>query len=77
MNAENPIRLAVSVAGDRSKLARLLGISPQAIRKYERAWDAGKLDIVPAHRAVQIEKAIGVSRHIFRPDLWPFAERAA
>lgn len=71
MNAENPIRIAVKVAGSRSALARLMKITPQAIRKYERGWDEGRHDIVPAHRAVQFEKAVGMNRHEFRSDLWP------
>lgn len=61
----------MQAAGGQSKLARLLGITPQAIRKYERGWDAGRHTVVPAHRAVQIEKAVGLSRHEIRPDLWP------
>lgn len=77
MSTKNPIRVAVEAAGNRSALARLLKITPQAIRKYERAWDAGKHDIVPAHRAVQIEEAVGVNRHVFRPDLWPAPLEAA
>ena len=71
MNTDNPIRLAMHRAGSQTKLAALLGITPQAVRKYERGWDAGRHDIVPAHRAVQIEEAVGLGRHVLRPDLWP------
>lgn len=71
MNTENPITQAVKVVGTYTALARELDLTPQAVRKYERLWDAGNHRAVPAHRAVQIERATGVSRHCLRPDLWP------
>jgi DNA-binding transcriptional regulator YdaS (Cro superfamily) len=76
MNA-NPICTVVDRAGNRSKLARMLGVTPQAIRKWERAWDEGNHQSIPAHRAVQIENAVGMSRHELRPDLWPAPQEAA
>lgn len=77
MNDTNPIRRAMQMAGSQVKLAGLLKITPQAIRKYERAWDAGRHDAIPAVRAVQIEKEIGLDRHVMRPDLWPTPSEAA
>jgi DNA-binding transcriptional regulator YdaS (Cro superfamily) len=76
MNA-NPIQKAMAQAGGQSKLAARLGITPQAVRKWERAWDSGNHQAVPAHRAVQIESAVGMSRHELRPDLWPAPQEAA
>jgi len=72
----NPIREAASLAGTYTELARRLGVTPQAIKKYERAWDNGNERAVPAHRAIEIEEAVGVPRHVLRPDLWS-VERAA
>ena len=55
---------AVRRAGSRPALARSLGVSVTAVRKYEQVN-------CPAERAVQIEAATGVSRELIRPDLWP------
>lgn len=68
MKTENPIRAAAQIAGSYVALGDLLGVTPQAVRKYMKAWDAGKP--VPAHRAVQIEKVVGIHRALIRPDLW-------
>ena len=68
MKTDNPIRAAAQIAGSYVALGDLLGVTPQAVRKYMKAWDAGKP--VPAHRAVQIEKAVGIPRNTIRPDLW-------
>jgi DNA-binding transcriptional regulator YdaS (Cro superfamily) len=48
-----------------AELARRLGVSPQAIDQWRRK---GK---VPAERVLALERATGVSRSIFRPDLYP------
>lgn len=66
----NPITTAISKAGTASALARGLGITPQAIRKYQLRWDNGDVRAIPAHRAIEIERAFGVPRHVLRPDLW-------
>jgi DNA-binding transcriptional regulator YdaS (Cro superfamily) len=73
MNA-NPIITAVQRAGSRACLARELGVSDTAIKKWELAWEGGNVRAVPAHRAVELEQATGLPRHLFRPDLWEAAE---
>ena len=60
----------MQAAGGQSRLAARLGITPQAVRKYELQWDAGRVTAVPAERAIQIEQVVGVPRHRLRPDLW-------
>lgn len=73
MNA-NPIMIAVQRAGSRAGLARALGVSDTAVKKWELAWEAGNIRAVPAHRAVEIEQATGLPRYLFRPDLWEVTE---
>jgi len=64
------ISKAVEKAGSQAELARLLGVSSQAINKMLTAKR------VPAERVLKIEEVTGVSRHELRPDLYP-AESAA
>ncbi|MBC2655532.1 helix-turn-helix domain-containing protein [Pseudomonas sp. MSSRFD41] len=62
---ELAIHRAVKAAGGQSALARILKVTPQAVQKM---CASGR---VPAERAIEIEKATGVSRHELRPDLYP------
>lgn len=55
---------AIRIAEGAANLARMLGVTPQAI-------DGWKLRGVPATRVIQVENATGVSRHILRPDIYP------
>ncbi|MEO1830019.1 MAG: YdaS family helix-turn-helix protein [Pseudomonas sp.] len=64
------ISKAVEKAGSQAELARLLGVSSQAVNKMLAAKR------VPAERVLKIEEVTGVSRHELRPDLYP-AESAA
>ena len=61
------IRRASIVVGNRSALARLLGVTPQAVQ----SWCA--TGVVPAKRVLDIERATDgeVTRHELRPDLYP------
>lgn len=59
------ISKAVEKAGSQAELARLLGVSSQAINKMLAAKR------VPAERVLKIEEVTGVSRHELRPDLYP------
>ena len=59
------ISKAVERVGGQSALAKMLGISSQAVNKM---FSSGK---VPAERVLAIEKASGVSRHELRPDIYP------
>ena len=45
----------------KSALARLLDISKQSVSKWTR---------VPIERVIEIEKALGVPRHVQRPDIY-------
>lgn len=55
------LKLAIEAAGGLRALARLLGITYQAIQQWER---------VPAERVVEIERLTGVPRERLRPDLY-------
>lgn len=70
MATDNPIRTAITLAGNASKLARGLGVTPHAVLKWEARWDAGRVDAVPPGRAIAIEALVGMPRAQLRPDLW-------
>jgi DNA-binding transcriptional regulator YdaS (Cro superfamily) len=53
---------AIKAAGSIAKLARMIGIRPQAISQW---------DTVPYNRVIAIERFTGVSCHELRPDLYP------
>ena len=63
MRKKTPIGLkrAALAAGGKSALARLLGITPQALNKWRR---------VPRKRILQIERLTGVPREKLAPDLY-------
>lgn len=65
MNTLNPLSVAISSCGIEN-LAAALGVTRQAIRKYERTR-------VTAERVLQISKQTGwrVTPHDLRPDLYP------
>ena len=46
----------------RARLALALGVSPQAISQ----WSHGP----PPRRALEVERLLGVSRHVLRPDVF-------
>jgi DNA-binding transcriptional regulator YdaS (Cro superfamily) len=58
---EKGARQAIQAAGGRKALARLLGISKQAVQKWTR---------VPADRIIDVERVTGVPREKLRPDLY-------
>ena len=74
--SDNPVSLAISAAGSGPKLGAKLGVTGRAVYKWRAAWEHGRIDAVPPDRAIQIEEAVGVSRRLLRPDLWPPAEAA-
>jgi len=55
------LKLAIERAGSIRKLARMLGISMQAVVKWKT---------VPAHQIIPVERATGVPREQLRPDLY-------
>ncbi len=52
---------AIERAGSRNKLAQLLGISHQAVSRWQT---------VPTHHIIAIERLTGVHRSLLRPDLY-------
>ncbi|NBC46725.1 MAG: chaperone [Gammaproteobacteria bacterium] len=77
--SKNPVTIAAAQLGSTSALARALGLTYQAVRKWERAIDDGRLRGIPAERAVEIERLTHgrVTRQMLRPDLWPTERTAA
>lgn len=61
------IEQAIEAVGGTRELARLCGVTYQAVQK----WTVR----VPAERVLQIESVTGVSRHDLRPDLYPLEPR--
>ena len=63
---ENAIEKAARIAGNRTALARLIGVTPQAVQQWVRRGAA------PAKRCLAIESALncGVTRFELRPDLF-------
>lgn len=62
---ERAKNLAVAAAGGPAPLARKLGISRSAVAMWK---------IVPPLRAPKVEEITGISRHVLRPDFWPWPE---
>jgi DNA-binding transcriptional regulator YdaS (Cro superfamily) len=56
---------AILEAGSVSRLARAIGVTPQAVSQWHDP---------PANRVLAIERATGVSRHRLRPDIYPLAQ---
>ena len=64
MSTLHPVELAARAAGTKARLAKLVGVSPQAITKWLKSG-------VPAERVLAVERETGVSRHVLRPDIYP------
>lgn len=62
----NGIEKAIYIAGSQTKLAKLLGITPQAVQK----WAGGKQ--VPVTRSIEIERVLNgkITRCELRPDIF-------
>lgn len=60
------LRKAVLAAGSQSKVARMVGVSQQAVWKWlhNEKW-------LPGEHVLTVERETGVSRHELRPDLYP------
>lgn len=69
MNEEtSPVERAAAAAGNKSELARRLGVKVQSIQQWKR---------IPAERVLDVERVTGIPRHELRPDLYPQEARAA
>ena len=54
------------MAGSQSALARIVGVSQQAVWKWLRSKKT-----LPGEHVLLVERETGVSRHDLRPDLYP------
>ncbi|WP_164116142.1 transcriptional regulator [Stenotrophomonas maltophilia] len=62
----NAIATAIEKLGTgQAGIARLLGVSPQAVNQ----WVSSNRPVPPRH-VLAIEAATGVSRHLLRPDVF-------
>ena len=59
---ENGLRRAIAAVGSGTKLARLVGVSPQAV------WQWGA---IPVRHVLAIERQTGIPREVLRPDIYP------
>ena len=59
-----PIERAIAYAGGVSELARMIGEKPNAVGM----WKAR--NSVPGKKVLKLEGATGISRHLFRPDVF-------
>lgn len=56
------IKRAAEKAGNRAKLAKIVGLTRQTVSQWKR---------IPAEHVLRIEAETGVPRHELRPDLYP------
>lgn len=66
------MRRAIRIAGSESKLADIIGTSPQLVRYWSKKAKRG----AAAEFVIKIEQATGVSRHELRGDIYPREEAA-
>ena len=67
MDRDKALLDAIKRVGSSYKLAKLIGITPQALA----GWNS-----FPVERVPDIERATGISRHELRPDFWSPPEPA-
>jgi DNA-binding transcriptional regulator YdaS (Cro superfamily) len=69
MTEHEAIKEAIRLSGRSTSVAEALGITPQAVRAWDRC---------PAERVLVMERLCGgaVTRHQLRPDLYPIEDPA-
>lgn len=67
MNDKSPLERAKERVGGQAALAKLIGVTAQAISQWVE---------VPPLRVLEVERVSGVSRSELRPDLYPVEEGA-
>ena len=61
-NREQSLLAAIKVAGTSRKLAKMLGVTPQAVAQ----WDQ-----IPMRHVLRVEVMMQIPRHEQRPDFYP------
>lgn len=61
MDELSPIDRAAAAVGNKSELARRLGVKVQSIQQWTR---------IPAERVLDVERVTGIPREELRPDLY-------
>lgn len=61
MAEQTGVEKAIAAAGNKSILARKLGVKVQSIQQWDR---------IPAERVLEVERVTGVPREELRPDLY-------
>lgn len=68
--SDSPLAEAVRAAGSQSAFARLLGRNQSTVFDWLRFSKP-----LPAEHVLTVERELGISRHLLRPDLYPLEER--
>jgi DNA-binding transcriptional regulator YdaS (Cro superfamily) len=75
MDSRSPaeaLRAAVDAVGSQSAMGRLLGVSQAAVWRWlDRAHH------LPAEHVLTVEAATGISKHVLRPDVYPYGMPSA
>lgn len=69
MSKRKPVDAAISAAGSAAQLARMLGITDQAILKWRNKGE------IPLSRVFDVERVTGIHRSVLRPDFFAEAPR--
>lgn len=62
------VGLAARKAGSKYRLAKLVGVTPQAVQAWQERGQ------IPAAHVLTIERVLGIGRHLLRPDIYPPAD---
>jgi DNA-binding transcriptional regulator YdaS (Cro superfamily) len=57
----------IARAGDADLLAAIIGVHRATVHGYRHT----EKQLIPAHHARKVAKALGIPLHEIRPDIWP------